>query len=57
MLGKKRGEQLTSVSNELFATAAEQLGGLKTAKSYGYEERHLSLFLDIGRHLMLRGSD
>jgi ATP-binding cassette subfamily C protein len=51
MLGKKRGEQVTSVTNELFATAAEQLGGLKTAKSYGYEERHLSLFLDIGRHL------
>lgn len=51
VLGKKRGEQVTSVTNELFATAAEQLGGLKTAKSYGYEERHLSLFLDIGRHL------
>jgi len=51
VLGRKRGEQVTSVTNELFATAAEQLGGLKTAKSYGYEERHLSLFLDIGRHL------
>ncbi|HEX6575001.1 MAG TPA: ABC transporter transmembrane domain-containing protein, partial [Gemmatimonadaceae bacterium] len=51
MLGLKRGEQVTSSTAALFATAAEQLGGLKTAKSYGHEERHLSLFLDIGRQL------
>ena len=51
LLGRKRGEQVTSVTTEVFATAAEQLGGLKTAKSYGNEERHLSLFLELGRKL------
>jgi ATP-binding cassette subfamily C protein len=51
LLGRKRGEQLTTSTSALFATAAEQLGGLKTAKSYGHEERHLSLFLDIGRQV------
>ena len=51
LLGRKRGEQVTTSTAALFATAAEQLGGLKTAKSYGHEERHLSLFLDIGRQV------
>lgn len=47
LLGLRRGGKVTSTTNELYATAAEQLGGLKTAKSYGQEERHLGLFLDI----------
>jgi ATP-binding cassette subfamily C protein len=51
LLGKSRGEQVTTSTAALFATASEQLGGLKTAKSYGHEERHLSLFLDIGRQV------
>jgi ATP-binding cassette subfamily C protein len=51
LLGRKRGEEVTTSTAALFATAAEQLGGLKTAKSYGQEERHLSLFLDIGRQV------
>lgn len=51
LLGRTRGEQVTFRTNELYATAAEQLGGLKTAKSYGHEERHLELFLDVGRHV------
>jgi ATP-binding cassette subfamily C protein len=51
MLGKRRGEQVTASTAALFATAAEQLGGLKTAKSYGYEQRHLSLFLAIARQV------
>ncbi len=51
LLGRKRGEQVTSSTSALFATAAEQLGGLKTAKSYGHEERHLSLFVHIGRQV------
>lgn len=51
LLGRKRGQQVTSITTEMFATAAEQLGGLKTAKSYGNEGRHLSLFLDIGTRL------
>jgi ATP-binding cassette, subfamily C, bacterial len=51
LLGKKRGEQVTSSTSSLFATAAEQLGGLKTAKSYGHEQRHLALFVDIGKQV------
>ena len=49
LLGRKRGEQVTTSTATLFATAAEQLGGLKTAKSYGHEERHLWLFVEVGR--------
>ncbi len=51
ILGRTRGEAVTTSTAALFATASEQLGGLKTAKSYGHEERHLSLFLDIGRQV------
>jgi len=51
LLGLKRGAKVTSTTNELYATASEQLGGLKTAKSYGQEERHLALFLDIGANV------
>jgi ATP-binding cassette subfamily C protein len=51
LLGRSRGEQVSASTAALFATAAEQLGGLKTAKSYGYEERHLSLFLAIAREV------
>jgi ATP-binding cassette subfamily C protein len=51
LLGKKRGEQVTTSTSALFATASEQLGGLKTAKSYGHEERHLGLFVDIAREV------
>ncbi len=46
LLGFSRGSDVASTTNELYASAAEQLGGLKTAKSYGQEERHLSLFLE-----------
>ena len=51
LLGRKRGEQVRVSTSALFATASEQLGGLKTAKSYGHEERHLSLFVDIGKQV------
>ncbi len=47
-LGLDRGEKVATTTRELYATAAEQLGGLKTAKSYGQEERHLALFLGTG---------
>ena len=42
------GEELDESTSSLYATAAEQLGGLKTAKSYGNEERHLEAFLENG---------
>jgi ATP-binding cassette subfamily C protein len=51
LLGLKHGSAVVSTTRDLYATAAEQLGGLKTAKSYGQEERHLDLFLDIGRRV------
>lgn len=51
ILGKSRGETVATSTAALFATASEQLGALKTAKSYGHEERHLSLFVDIGRQV------
>ena len=47
--GRGRGEEITTSTGELYATASEQLGGLKTAKSYGREERHLGLFLNISQ--------
>ena len=50
-LGRKKGEQVASSTATLFATAAEQLGGLKTAKSYGHEERHLSQFVSVGQQV------
>jgi ATP-binding cassette subfamily C protein len=49
--GRSAGAGVVASTQEMYATAAEQLGGLKTAKSYGQEMRHLSLFLDAGRKL------
>jgi ATP-binding cassette subfamily C protein len=49
MGGRARGQDVTATTSDLYATAAEQLGGLKTAKSYGQEDRHLALFLDASR--------
>lgn len=50
-LGRKKGEEVTATAVELYSSASEQLGGLKTAKSYGNETRHLSHFLDVGREI------
>jgi ATP-binding cassette subfamily C protein len=47
LMGRTGGQLVTSRTQELYATASEQLGGLKTARSYGNEDRHLRLFLDI----------
>lgn len=51
LLGRTQGTRVATSTRELFATASEQLGGLKTAKSYGQEERHLGMFLDISRQV------
>jgi ATP-binding cassette subfamily C protein len=45
---REPGEEMTESTSEMYATAAEQLGGLKTAKSYGSEARHLAMFLETG---------
>jgi ATP-binding cassette, subfamily C, bacterial len=39
------GEEVDASTNEFYASAAEHFGGLKTAKSYGAEDRHLAMFL------------
>ena len=49
--GRTGGKLVTSRTQELYATASEQLGGLKTARSYGHEQRHLGLFIDIAREI------
>jgi ATP-binding cassette subfamily C protein len=49
--GRTAGGAITTRTQELFATASEQLAGLKTAKSYGQEERHLAMFLDVAREV------
>lgn len=51
LLGRSRGKQVATSTAALFATASEHIGGLKIAKSYGHEERHLSLFIDIARQV------
>jgi ATP-binding cassette subfamily C protein len=45
------GEEVVHSTSDLYATAAEQLGGLKTAKSYGNENRHVEMFLAAARRL------
>lgn len=49
--GRTHGASIATRTRELFATASEQLAGLKTAKSYGQEDRHLGMFLDIAREV------
>lgn len=51
----RSGEDLDVSTSALYATAAEQLGGLKTAKSYGNEERHLEIFLRNGEDVNRAG--
>ena len=51
LLGRSRGKEVATSTAALFSTASEHLGGLKTSKSYGYEERHLSLFVEITRQV------
>ena len=51
LLGRSRGKEVAASTAALFSTASEHLGGLKTSKSYGHEERHLSLFVEITRQV------
>lgn len=38
------GEELSKAMNRLYAAITEHLGGMKTAKSYGAEDRHVDIF-------------
>jgi ATP-binding cassette, subfamily C, bacterial len=45
------GEQISLATNGLYAAAIEHLGGMKTVKSYGAEERSSSLFSDLAKRV------
>jgi ATP-binding cassette subfamily C protein len=39
-----RGEELSTATSELYAAAIEHLGGMKTVKAYGSEDRNVEVF-------------
>lgn len=41
---RRSGEELSHAMRSLYAAIAEHLGGMKTAKSYGAENRHIQTF-------------
>jgi ATP-binding cassette subfamily C protein len=45
------GEQVSLATNGLYAAAIEHLGGMKTVKSYGAEERSFNLFSGLARQV------
>ena len=46
------GEELSVATNSLYAATIEHLGGMKTAKSYGTEGRHVEIFSRLAEHVM-----
>jgi ATP-binding cassette, subfamily C, bacterial len=45
------GEEISLATNGLYAAATEHLSGMKTAKSYGAEERSASIFSGLARRV------
>ena len=45
------GEEISLATNGLYAAGIEHLSGMKTAKSYGAEERSASIFSDLARRV------
>ena len=45
------GERVSAAEGELYAAAQEHIGGMKTARSYGTEERNVQLFSALARDL------
>lgn len=41
---REAGEGTSKAMNDLYAAITEQMGGLKTAKSYGAQDRHVHIF-------------
>lgn len=41
------GQELSQATSHLYAAATEHLSGMKTAKSYGAEDRHVDLFATL----------
>jgi len=51
------GEAISKAMNSLYAAISEHLGGMKTAKSYGAEDRHAAIFAKLServRHMHIR---
>ena len=46
-LVRTAGEQLSEATNDLYAAVTEHLTGMKTVKSYGAEDRNITLFNQI----------
>jgi ATP-binding cassette, subfamily C, bacterial len=44
---ERHGAELAAITNALYAAATEHLQSLKTAKTYGAEERNYALFADL----------
>ncbi len=46
-VARAAGEGVSEATNSLYAAVMEHLGGMKTAKSYGAEDRHADLFAGL----------
>ena len=44
---KWTGEEISLATNGMYSAAIEHLGGMKTVKSYGAEERNVAIFSDL----------
>jgi ATP-binding cassette subfamily C protein len=47
LVARVAGEGLSKAMNSLYAAVTEHLGGIKTAKSYGAEDRHADIFAKL----------
>lgn len=57
LVAQSAGEGLSKAMSSLYAAVTEHLGGMKTAKSYGAEDRHADLFARLTegvRHTSIR---
>jgi ATP-binding cassette subfamily C protein len=43
-VARRKGEELSTATNDLYAAAIEHLNGIKTVKAYGAEDRNLDFF-------------
>ncbi|MDD3926106.1 MAG: ABC transporter ATP-binding protein [bacterium] len=44
---RRKGKELTRAGRSLYAATIEHLRGMKTSKSYGVEDRHISIYSDM----------
>jgi ATP-binding cassette subfamily C protein len=46
-IAREAGEDTSRVMNKLYAAITEHIGGMKTAKSHGAEDRHVKVFANL----------